>query len=160
MLAVLAEDGCGKRWPAFLVNPSQGKKDKYAYLRVHVHPDNYVYFESVETPGSYVGFNSSGNPCRPKEVAASEDNAKFFVRAEVSARGVVCACMWCSGMMLIIMVKLSTVEDRLVSLSSSTLTQFIIVIIAVDGSFYAQVKPWRCISTPKLNHRDVFLHLS
>ena len=146
MLAVLTEDGCGKRWAAFLVNLSQGKKDKYAFLRVHVHPDNYVYFESVETPGSYVGFNSSGNPCRPKEVAASEDNAKFFVRAEVSAHGVVCAYMWCCGMMLI----------RTGQLSSSTLTQFITVIIAVEGSFYSQIKPWRCISTPKLNHKDVF----
>ena len=85
VLAVLREDGCGNRWPSFLVNLSQGKLDKYAYLHVRAYLDNYVYFESAENQGCYVGFNSQGNPCQPKKVAASEDDAKFFVRVEVSA---------------------------------------------------------------------------
>ena len=66
------------------MNLPQGKKDRCAYLRVHAYPDNYVYFESVENPGCYVGFTSRGMPRRPKEVAASEEDVKFFVRTEVS----------------------------------------------------------------------------
>ena len=46
--------------------------------------DNYVYFESIENPGSLLAFDASGEPRNPKEVGPGEDSAQFFVRVEVT----------------------------------------------------------------------------
>ena len=63
---------------------SQGKNDKHAVLDVKAMPDNYVYLESRESPGSFLAFQSNGKPRNPKEVSASDPDAQFFVRVTVS----------------------------------------------------------------------------
>ena len=61
----------------------QGDGKKNCYLRVHVLPDNYVYFESTEHPGHYLGIAKNGSACKPKEVRPESVEAQFFVRVEV-----------------------------------------------------------------------------
>lgn len=62
----------------------QGKNDKHCPFTAHVLPDNYVYFESRESPDSFLTFKSSGVPGKPKEVNGSDPDSHFFVRVAVS----------------------------------------------------------------------------
>ena len=62
----------------------QGKNDKHCAFDIKAMPDNYVYLESRESPGSFLAFQSNGKPRNPKEVSASDPDAQFFVRVTVS----------------------------------------------------------------------------
>ena len=61
----------------------QGKGGKFCHLRVHVLPDNYVYFESMEHPGQYVTMTSAGSVGNPVHAGPNDKNAQFFVRIKV-----------------------------------------------------------------------------
>ena len=61
----------------------QSKGGTNCYLRVHVLPDNYVYFESTEHSGHYLGIAKNGSACKPKEVRPDNIETQFFVRVEV-----------------------------------------------------------------------------
>ena len=63
----------------------QGKGGKFCHLRVHVLPDNYVYFESMEYPGQYVTMTSTGSVGNPVHAGPNDKNTQFFVRLEVRA---------------------------------------------------------------------------
>ena len=47
-------------------------------------PDNYIYLESMNQPGTYLGFDVRGNPRKPRELGPTEVDAQFFVRILVS----------------------------------------------------------------------------
>ena len=64
----------------------QGKGGKFCHLRVHVLPDNYVYFESMEHPGQYVTMTSTGSVGSPVHAGPNDKNTQFFVRLEVRTR--------------------------------------------------------------------------
>ena len=61
----------------------QGKGGKFCHLRVHILPDNYVYFESMEHPGQYVTMTSTGSVGNPVHAGPNDKNTQFFVRVEV-----------------------------------------------------------------------------
>jgi hypothetical protein len=60
-----------------------GKIDKNCQLKHHVlSSNNYVYFESNENPGYFLGFNHKGEARKASEVKDHEEDAQFFVRME------------------------------------------------------------------------------
>ena len=61
----------------------QGKGHKFCHLRVKPLPDNYVMFESVESPGQYLALDSNGSCRSPVGLGPGDQDAHFFVRVEV-----------------------------------------------------------------------------
>jgi hypothetical protein len=60
-----------------------GKIDKNCQLKHHVlSSNNYVYFESNENPGYFLGFNHKGEARKASEVKDHEEDVQFFVRME------------------------------------------------------------------------------
>ena len=61
----------------------KGKGGKFCHFRVHVLPDNYVCFESVQNPGQYLNMGITGVAGDPRTMGINDMAAQFFVRIEV-----------------------------------------------------------------------------
>lgn len=59
---------------------AKSKNDKHCPFDPKVLPDNYVYFESRESPNSFLAFQANGKPRNPQEVSGSDPDAHFFIR--------------------------------------------------------------------------------
>eukprot|EP00731_Ephydatia_muelleri_P018280 Em0011g320a len=59
-----------------------GKGHKFCYLRVKPLPDNYVMFESVESPGQLLALTAQGVCRSPVGLGPGDQEAHFFVRVQ------------------------------------------------------------------------------
>ena len=81
---------CNEASPGIFLSISKGgsvcggKKGPFSHLRIIVHQDNYCTFSSVST-GTYINFNQKGFAGNIHSARNLDDNAKFFIRIDVSA---------------------------------------------------------------------------